>query len=62
MEEKGSSNFILSWNPSPFSFFGSASLLSLKKKKPCQARGGSRISGKGVHINKGVEVRFGDFI
>ena len=26
------------------------------------ARGGSRISGKGVHMYKGVGVRFADFI
>ena len=26
------------------------------------SRGGSRISGKGVHINKGVGVGFADFI
>ena len=25
-------------------------------------RGGSRISGKGVHIHKGVRVHFADFI
>ena len=25
-------------------------------------RGGSRISGKGVHMYKGVGVRFADFI
>ena len=25
-------------------------------------RGGSRISGKGVHMHKGVGVRFADFI
>ena len=31
-------------------------------KKLAKYRGGSRISGKGVHMYKGVGVRFADFI